>query len=56
MLGAGMVHPNMFIKAGLDPEVYSGFAWGMGLDRIVMQRYGISDIRSLYNGDIGYNE
>jgi phenylalanyl-tRNA synthetase alpha chain len=56
MLGAGMVHPNMFIKAGLDPEVYSGFAWGMGLDRIVMQRYGISDIRSLYNGDIGYKE
>jgi phenylalanyl-tRNA synthetase alpha chain len=56
MLGAGMVHPNMFIKAGLDPEKYSGFAWGMGLDRIVMQRYGISDIRSLYNGDIGYKE
>jgi phenylalanyl-tRNA synthetase alpha chain len=56
MLGAGMVHPNMFRKAGLDPEVYSGFAWGMGLDRIVMQRYGISDIRSLYNGDIGYKE
>lgn len=56
MLGAGMVHPNMFIKAGLDPNVYSGFAWGMGLDRIVMQRYGISDIRSLYNGDIGYTE
>lgn len=56
MLGAGMVHPNMFLKAGLDPNVYSGFAWGMGLDRIVMQRYGISDIRSLYNGDIGYKE
>ncbi len=56
MLGAGMVHPNMFIKAGLDPNIYSGFAWGMGLDRIVMQRYGISDIRSLYNGDIGYKE
>ncbi len=56
MLGAGMVHPNMFVKAGLDPAVYSGFAWGMGLDRIVMQRYGIADIRSLYNGDIGYKE
>ncbi len=56
MLGAGMVHPNMFIKAGLDPQVYSGFAWGMGLDRIVMQRYGISDIRALYNGDIGYKD
>lgn len=56
MLGAGMVHPNMFIKAGLDPQVYSGFAWGMGLDRIVMQRYGITDIRALYNGDIGYKD
>lgn len=56
MLGAGMVHPNMFTRAGLDPNVYSGFAWGMGLDRIVMQRYGIRDIRSLYNGDIGYSE
>lgn len=56
MLGAGMVHPNMFRKAGLDPKIYSGFAWGMGLDRIVMQRYRIQDIRSLYNGDIGYRD
>ena len=56
MLGAGMVHPNMFRRAGLDPQEYTGFAWGMGLDRIVMQRYGIRDIRSLYNGDILYNE
>lgn len=56
MLGAGMVHPNMFRKAGLDPDTYTGFAWGMGLDRIVMQRYGITDIRSLYNGDIAYKE
>ncbi len=40
----------------LDPNEFTGFAWGMGLDRIVMQRYGISDIRSLYNGDIGYSE
>lgn len=56
MLGAGMVHPNMLRRVNLDPAVYSGFAWGMGLDRIVMQRYGISDIRSLYNGDISYKE
>lgn len=56
MLGAGMVHPNMLRRVGLDPAIYSGFAWGMGLDRIVMTRYGISDIRSLYNGDIGYRE
>lgn len=56
MLGAGMIHPNMFRRVGLDPQKYSGFAWGMGLDRIVMTRYGITDIRSLYNGDIGYKE
>ena len=56
MLGAGMIHPNMLRRVGLDPAVYSGFAWGMGLDRIVMQRYNIRDIRSLYNGDIGYTE
>ncbi len=56
MLGAGMIHPNMLRQVGLDPSIYSGFAWGMGLDRIVMTRYGISDIRSLYNGDIGYRE
>lgn len=56
MLGAGMVHPNMLRKVGLNPNEISGFAWGMGLDRIVMQRFGINDIRSLYNGDIGYKE
>lgn len=54
ILGAGMVHPNMLKKVGLDPNKISGFAWGMGLDRIVMDRTGISDIRSLYNGDITY--
>lgn len=54
ILGAGMIHPNMFVKVGLDPAKVSGFAWGMGLDRIVMTRYGISDIRSLTNGDLIY--
>ena len=54
MLGAGMIHPNMFKKVGLDPRKYSGFAWGMGLDRIVMTRYGLRDIRALYNGDLIY--
>lgn len=54
MLGAGMIHPNMFIKVGLDPKKISGFAWGMGLDRIVMARYGINDVRSLTNDDIIY--
>jgi phenylalanyl-tRNA synthetase alpha chain len=54
MLGAGMIHPNMLRRVGLDPAIYAGFAWGMGLDRIVMTRYGISDIRTLYNGAIIY--
>ena len=55
MLGAGMIHPNMLKKVGLDPQKYSGFAWGMGLDRITMTRYQINDIRALYNGDLIYN-
>ena len=54
MLGAGMIHPNMLAKVGLDPKKISGFAWGMGLDRIVMARYGINDVRSLTNDDIIY--
>ncbi len=56
MLGAGMVHPNMFRRVGLNPNEITGFAWGMGLDRIVMQRFGINDIRALYNGEITYKE
>ena len=55
MLGAGMIHPNMLQKVGLDPQKYSGFAWGMGLDRITMSKYGINDIRALFNGDLIYN-
>jgi phenylalanyl-tRNA synthetase alpha chain len=54
MLGAGMIHPNMLNGVGLDPSKISGFAFGMGLDRIVMDRYKINDIRSLYNEDIKY--
>ena len=54
ILGGGMIHPNLFKRVGLDPQKYSGFAWGMGLDRIAMTRYGITDIRSLYNGDLIY--
>lgn len=54
MSGAGLIHPNMFKMVGLDPQKYSGFAWGMGLDRIAMSRHGISDIRALYNGDLTY--
>lgn len=54
MLGAGMIHPNILKNFGYDTKKISGFAFGMGLDRIVMDRFKINDIRSLYNGDIKY--
>lgn len=54
MLGAGMIHPNILRNMGHDPKEISGFAFGMGLDRIVMDQFKINDIRSLYNGDIKY--
>lgn len=52
VVGAGMVHPNMLSACGIDGEEWSGFAFGFGLDRLVMMRYGITDIRSLYNGEL----
>ncbi|WP_407891337.1 phenylalanine--tRNA ligase subunit alpha [Lacticaseibacillus sp. N501-2] len=51
VLGAGMVHPNVLTNAGVDPEVYGGFAFGLGPDRFAMLKYGIDDIRSFYQGD-----
>lgn len=51
ILGCGMVHPEVLRKGGYDPEVYSGFAFGMGPDRIAMLKYGIDDIRHFYNND-----
>jgi phenylalanyl-tRNA synthetase alpha chain len=48
ILGAGMVHPNVLKMTGYDPEVYSGFAFGLGTDRIAMLKYKITDIRELY--------
>ena len=54
ILPAGLVHPNV-IKAGdLDPEEYSGFAFGLGLTRLVMMKYGISDIRDIMSGDLRF--
>ena len=47
-----MVHPSVFAAVGYDPERYTGFAFGMGPARIAMQRYGIPDIRTLYQGDM----
>lgn len=52
MLGAGMVHPNVLRNVGLDPEEYSGFAFGMGIDRLTMMKLGIPDVRLFYTGDL----
>jgi phenylalanyl-tRNA synthetase alpha chain len=49
--GAGMVDPNVFTAVGYDPEQYSGFAFGLGVERLCMRRHGITDIRDLYSGD-----
>lgn len=54
VLGAGMVHPNVLRNCGIDPEVYSGFAFGMGIDRLAMQKYGIDDIRLLFENDMRF--
>lgn len=54
MYGCGMVHPQVLRNCGIDPEVYSGFAFGVGLDRIVMQTLGIDDIRQLYESDMRF--
>ncbi len=54
--GAGMVDPNVFKNVGYDPEVYSGFAWGMGVERVAMLKYGINDIRLFYQGDVRFLE
>lgn len=54
ILGGGMVHPDVLRNGGIDPEVYSGFAFGMGLERIVMIKYGIDDIRLLYENDVRF--
>lgn len=52
ILGCGMVHPNVLKAAGLDPEKYQGFAFGMGLDRIAMLKYGIPDLRAFFESDL----
>ena len=54
LLGAGMVHPKVLERCGIDPEVYSGFAFGIGLERITMGRYGINDMRLLYENDMRF--
>ena len=56
ILGAGMVHPNVLRTCGIDPEIYSGFAFGMGIERITMCQYGIDDMRLLYENNIKFLE
>jgi phenylalanyl-tRNA synthetase alpha chain len=54
--GAGMVHPNVFKSVGYDPEKVTGFAFGMGLDRLMMIKFGIPDVRLGYQGDLRFNQ
>lgn len=53
-MGCGMIHPSVLKEGGLDPEVYTGFAWGFGLDRLVMLKHKIEDIRWLHSGDMEF--
>lgn len=54
IMGAGMVHPNVLKNAGLDPKEYQGFAFGMGLDRLAILRWGIDDIRHMHSADLRF--
>jgi phenylalanyl-tRNA synthetase alpha chain len=54
VLGAGLVHPNVFRAAGIDPAQWQGFAFAFGIDRLIMLKYGIDDIRLLYSGDLRF--
>ena len=56
LLGCSMVHPKILKMSGIDPEGYSGFAFGMGLERVAMQRYGITDLRLLFENDVKFLE
>jgi len=52
VLGAGMVHPQVLENVGIDSSKYTGFAFGVGIDRLTMMKYGIQDIRLMYQGDL----
>lgn len=54
VMGAGMIHPNVLRNCGIDPEIYSGFAFGVGVDRLGVMRHGIEDIRDFYTGDLRF--
>ena len=52
ILGCGMVHPNVLANCGIDPEVHQGFAWGLGIDRVAMLKYGMPDLRDFFDADL----
>ena len=54
MLGCGMIHPNVLKQAGIDPSKYHGFAWGGGIDRLVMLKYGLNDVRYFESGNLNF--
>lgn len=54
LLGCGMIHPNVLREAGINPEIYTGFAWGCGIERLVMMKYGIEDIRHFESGKLDF--
>ena len=54
VLGCGMVHPNVLKSVGIDPEVYTGFAFGMGVERLTMLRYGVNDLRAFFENDLRF--
>lgn len=54
LLGCGMIHPNVLKEAGIDPNIYTGFAWGVGLDRLVMMKYDIEDVRYFESGRLDF--
>jgi phenylalanyl-tRNA synthetase alpha chain len=54
LLGCGLIHPNVLKEAGIDPSKYTGFAWGMGIDRLVMMKYGIEDVRHFESGKLDF--
>ena len=54
--GCGMVHPNVLMASGIDAQRYTGYAWGMGIDRLAMLRYGVSDLRLFFENDLRFLE
>ncbi|RLA39804.1 MAG: phenylalanine--tRNA ligase subunit alpha [Gammaproteobacteria bacterium] len=54
IMGCGMVHPNVFTQSGIDPDEYTGFAFGMGVERLAMLRYGVNDLRLFFENDLRF--